>query len=304
MADSDPRAVLAVGAVAQRLGIAVSTLRSWDRRYGLGPSDHAPGRHRRYSEHDLHRLRRMLSLTAEGVPPASAAAVVLGSASSPPPARDGGGSGSVAIGRADRAVRGIGRAATRLDIRGVSTLVDQHIAESGVVRTWERLLVPLLTSLGDQYERGADVVAVEHAATAGILQALHRVPVPEQERRLPVLLACAPDEQHGLPFEALVAGLAEHGFPARSLGARVTEGALETAVAKLRPTCLVLWAHSARLARRVPVERLVEQCPALFVAGPGWQPVRAARDLHRLLSLGEAVETVLDAANSEKHGSA
>lgn len=31
---------LTVAAVARRLGIAPATLRTWDRRYGLGPSDH------------------------------------------------------------------------------------------------------------------------------------------------------------------------------------------------------------------------------------------------------------------------
>lgn len=301
MADADPQPMLTAGAVAQRLGISVSTLRNWDRRYGLGPAEHEPGKHRRYSGHDFQCVRQMVSLTAEGVPPASAAAVAVGAASSPPPARDGGGSGAVAVGRADRAVRGLGRAATRLDISGVASLVDQHIAESGVVSTWERLLVPLLRSLGDQFERGANVVAIEHAASAGILDALHRVPVPEQQQRLPALLACAPEEQHGLPLEALAAGLAEHSCPARFLGTRVSEQALGTAVNKLKPTCLVLWTHSPRLARRVPLAQLTERCSALLVAGPGWKSVRAADDFRRPPSLGEALEMVLAVVPSSVH---
>ena len=39
--------LLPVAAVARRLGVAPATLRTWDRRYGLGPSVHAPGAHRR-----------------------------------------------------------------------------------------------------------------------------------------------------------------------------------------------------------------------------------------------------------------
>ena len=35
---------LTVAAVARRLGVAPATLRTWARRYGLGPSDHPPGR--------------------------------------------------------------------------------------------------------------------------------------------------------------------------------------------------------------------------------------------------------------------
>ena len=35
---------LTVAAVARRLGVAPATLRTWDRRYGLGPTEHAPAR--------------------------------------------------------------------------------------------------------------------------------------------------------------------------------------------------------------------------------------------------------------------
>ena len=52
-----PRQVpaLTVAAVARRLGVAPATLRTWDRRYGLGPSAHAAGSHRRYTADDVDR---------------------------------------------------------------------------------------------------------------------------------------------------------------------------------------------------------------------------------------------------------
>jgi MerR family transcriptional regulator, light-induced transcriptional regulator len=69
--------VLTVAAVARRLGVAPSTLRTWDRRYGLGPSAHTAGSHRRYGPGDLRRLTVMRALTLEGVPPAEAAQIAL-----------------------------------------------------------------------------------------------------------------------------------------------------------------------------------------------------------------------------------
>jgi DNA-binding transcriptional MerR regulator len=65
---------LTAGAVARRLGVAVTTLRTWHQRYGLGPSHHTPGRHRRYTPEDMARLQVMRRLTAQGVAPAEAAA--------------------------------------------------------------------------------------------------------------------------------------------------------------------------------------------------------------------------------------
>jgi DNA-binding transcriptional MerR regulator/methanogenic corrinoid protein MtbC1 len=67
--------MLTVAAVARRLGVAPSTLRTWDRRYGLGPSAHTAGSHRRYSAQDLARLVVMRRLTGEGVPPSEAAQI-------------------------------------------------------------------------------------------------------------------------------------------------------------------------------------------------------------------------------------
>ncbi|MGW5130027.1 MerR family transcriptional regulator [Streptomyces sp. NPDC004135] len=67
---------LTTGEVARRLGVAPTTVRTWDRRYGLGPDAHTGGRHRRWTAGDLARLERMCALTATGIPPAEAARMV------------------------------------------------------------------------------------------------------------------------------------------------------------------------------------------------------------------------------------
>jgi DNA-binding transcriptional MerR regulator len=72
-----PLPTLTVAAVARRLGVAPPTLRTWDRRYGLGPSAHTAGAHRRYSPADVARLMVMRRLTLQGVPPADAARYAL-----------------------------------------------------------------------------------------------------------------------------------------------------------------------------------------------------------------------------------
>ena len=70
-----PDAGLSAGEAARRRGVAAPTIRTWDRRYGLGPSYREPGRHRRYDEHDLARLELMRRLTVDGVAPAEAARI-------------------------------------------------------------------------------------------------------------------------------------------------------------------------------------------------------------------------------------
>src|SRR5690606_41536870 len=69
-----------VRAVADRLGIPTATLRSWNRRYSIGPTQHRPGRHRLYSAADIAVLEQMLTLIRAGSSPAGAAAAVSGAA--------------------------------------------------------------------------------------------------------------------------------------------------------------------------------------------------------------------------------
>jgi hypothetical protein len=85
-----------VAAAARRLGVAPATLRTWDRRYGIGPTEHTPGRHRRYSAEDLARLELMQRALVRGASPADAAAYAMSTVRPPAGipltavARDGG----------------------------------------------------------------------------------------------------------------------------------------------------------------------------------------------------------------------
>ena len=54
---------LTVAAVARRLGVAPSTLRTWERRYGLGPTGREAGTRRFYAPSDVAVLDRMRRLT-------------------------------------------------------------------------------------------------------------------------------------------------------------------------------------------------------------------------------------------------
>lgn len=98
---------LSAGAVARRLGVAVTTLRTWHRRYGLGPSGHVPGAHRRYTPTDLARLEIMRRLTAQGVNPAEAASWARGTRAPDAPC---GGEPTAATARSGDATAGGGEA--------------------------------------------------------------------------------------------------------------------------------------------------------------------------------------------------
>ncbi|MBM3682686.1 MAG: MerR family transcriptional regulator, partial [Actinobacteria bacterium] len=68
---------LTVAVVARRVGVAPATLRTWERRYGLCPSDRSEGGHRRYCVTDVARLELMRKLVLAGMSAGEAAKKAL-----------------------------------------------------------------------------------------------------------------------------------------------------------------------------------------------------------------------------------
>jgi DNA-binding transcriptional MerR regulator len=276
---------LSVAAVARRLGVAPGTLRTWERRYGLGPSRRTSGSHRRYGPDDLGRLEVMRRLTFEGVAPAEAARVAL---ATPLPevtaeadrARSGGAAPDEAApatvtGRMPSA-RSLARAATALDATTVTELVRRAVERRGVVPAWDSLVVPALVAAGRRWEltgRGVDVEHLLSECVTGVFQAVAST-LRDPRNRRPVLLASAEEEQHSLPLHALAAALAERQVGVRVLGARVPAEALADAVRRSGPAVVFVWSQRPETADVTQLESLPRQRPAtlLVTGGPGWGP--------------------------------
>ncbi|MBW5426167.1 MerR family transcriptional regulator, partial [Streptomyces sp. BG9H] len=170
------------GALARRLGVSPTTLRTWDRRYGLGPTRREPGRHRRWSERDIAVVEEMGRLTSLGVPPSDAARTALtrGSearAGSGAGAGSGSGSGpapGAGPGPLVRQRRGLSRAAVRLDAPAVQDLLADAVARHGLVAAWQEIMVPTLHAVGRKWEEAGDrYVEVEHLLSWQVSRTLH-----------------------------------------------------------------------------------------------------------------------------------
>ncbi|GAA0950647.1 MerR family transcriptional regulator [Actinocorallia libanotica] len=292
---------LSVGAVARRLGVSASTLRTWDRRYGIGPSRRSEGSHRRYDASDVARLEVMHRLILQGAPPGEAARVALGGEAGREEAREprahGAGGNRLALSTAPARTRGLARAVMALNGPVVTGTVREAVARDGVVRAWEELISPVLRSIGERYAATGEAVEIEHFLSNAALAVLAEVtaPPPHTQTR-PVLLACAPEEQHSLPAYALGAALAERGIAGRMLGARVPEKALRDAVERIGPGAVFVWSQmpytgDTGVLARVPGGR---PAPRVIAGGPGWaRPL--PEGVRFAASLPEAVEAVAEA---------
>ncbi|GAA0910556.1 MerR family transcriptional regulator [Pseudonocardia zijingensis] len=295
---------LTVAATARRLGVAPATLRTWDRRYGIGPSDHAPGRHRRYSTTDLARLELMQRALVRGVAPADAARYALSVPAperAPVPEGNGAQAPARSRGAAGRA-RGLARAALALDSVAVCDVITESVRGEGVETTWDEVVRPVLGAVGTRWADTATGVEVEHLVTACAVAAFGALlgrPDGAANPARPVLLAAVPGEQHALPVLALSAALRAHGVVPRYLGADLPAAALAAAARRTAPAAVVLWSllpetADPRLLATLPRTRLRFRT---FAAGPGWDATALPERTGRLTSLGAAVATISSAVH-------
>lgn len=294
-----------VAAVARVLGVAPSTVRSWDRRYGLGPSRHREGQHRRYSEADLARLEAMRRLLLQGVSTAEAARAVTNAHRDEGHAMQAPESGtSQTAGRPERprptnaTVRQVREAALRMDADRVVDLLSRAVGEHDVTEVWETLMRPALTGIGARWTHDELCIAAEHLLSECATRVLHQAMGRAKQRaHRPVLLVCAPNEAHVLPLHALAAALAERSLPNRLLGAATPTTAITVAARRLQPSATVVWAHSPRTA----VADVFAALPAprggrLVAAGPGWAQTNLPAGIARINSLPAALDLLVDDA--------
>jgi DNA-binding transcriptional MerR regulator len=269
---------LTVAAVARRMGVAPATLRTWDRRYGVGPGEHAAGTHRRYSPDDIARLEHMRRLVIAGVPPADAARAARELDPSeivvPAPGQRAGGGHVVAHPGATPAERGLARAAQALDTAACESIIGESLNRRGVIWTWDRLLVPVLSAVGERWQNTGRGVEIEHALSSAVQASLLgtiRVLINPVNSRT-VLLACAPGEMHTLPLWALAAALAERRISSRVLGTGLPADALVDAVERLGPAAVFVWAQIPGTADRSILAALPSFRPrsTVLAGGPGW----------------------------------
>ncbi len=178
-------------------------------------------------------------------------------------------------------------------------IIQTALDRDGVVRTWEDLLVPVLSGIGTRYEHSGQCIEAEHLLSAVILAALAsiRPPRPGGLDHRAVLLACAPGEQHSLPLYALAAALAERGVGARVLGADLPYRSLAAAVRRTGPAAVFLWSQvpASANARALPDLRPRRPGARLLLGGPGWAHAALPDGARLVETLPRAVAEVLAA---------
>ena len=281
---------LTVAAVARRIGVAPATLRTWDRRYDLGPSEHVEGEHRRYCPTDLAKLMTMRRLIVAGVAPADAAEQAKNF------------KGELKVKKIvknfevrEEVVDALYKALQSFDRAFVEETISHEISEYGVEGAWSDVIVPTLFLIGQDWETEQKGIEVEHLFSEILKRTMHNqvVELKKPLNSRPVLLAAVGEELHSLPVYALAAALCGRNIQTYVLGARTPLIALSAMVTRSAPPAIFLWAQLPKNAESKYWEEMpsIRPAPRIVLGGPGWDSIDCA-DVIRAEGLEHACDEI------------
>jgi len=132
---------LNIAALARRTGVAPDTLRKWEQRYQILRPTRTAGGQRRYDERDVARVEWLCERLREGYRIGEAATLL--------------GPTQVTTARSpEDHLRTILAAVDVGDAAQIGLLVDQAFALHGVDDTLEKILRPLLETIGERWQGG------------------------------------------------------------------------------------------------------------------------------------------------------
>jgi MerR family transcriptional regulator, light-induced transcriptional regulator len=298
---ADERAVLRIGEISRRTGVAVPTLRAWERRYGVLAPERTDGGHRLYSERDVARVTSMRQLLDQGWQTAAAAREVLRAPAPVTPLTPVAGAGDAA---GDLITR-LRTAIDAFDAGGADHVLDDVLARFEVTRGLDEVILPVLREVGEGWEQDARVIAREHFATNALRPRLHRLLRSGLRAGQRTLVAAAPEhEEHDLGLLAAAVAAVDAGWRVHYLGARTPTRALERSVAELSPHAVMVGAVFREHGEAFLDDRPSLGTAAVVLGGSGFVISDVGRLAHAVVHQGamDELATTLDRALVARSG--
>ena len=294
---------------AIRTGLAIPTIRAWERRYGVVHPVRTASGYRLYDEESLNRLIAMRQLVdVEGMRPSQAAEQVragavevaaLAARAGAQYAAGRGTSGMATAAQVEPAVSALRDATRRMDMAAVERLLDEAFAAERFEAAAANVVYPALRAIGEDWAEGTIDVGMEHAASETIRRRLARFydAALDLSSPLDVIVGLPPGCQHDLGAMGFAVAARRGGLSVLYLGADVPVPSwVRTADAVGAPIAVV----GAIVDRDVPtatdvVTSLLRSTsrPAVFVGGRAAPAVAEATGVTALpVLLDAAVEVV------------
>ena len=224
-----------IGVVSRRTGLKADLIRAWERRYGAVNPDRTETHRRLYSESDIERLKLLRQAVNGGrgirhvanLPRKELLELIAADTPSirqPPGPELKPKQIKVATGQdldrlAETSVASCLEAVRQLDGRELDRCLERASVSLSRMALFEKVVVPLMHTIGDLWRAGDLRPAHEHLAVATVRAFVSRLPSRRPSHGAPRLIVTAPAGQHHELGALLVAESAqEEGWQVTYLG--------------------------------------------------------------------------------------
>jgi DNA-binding transcriptional MerR regulator len=282
--------------VAEMTGVPAATLRAWERRYGIPTPERTSSSYRLFSDHDVAAIRKLKELCDDGMSPAEAARqmVRVEEASNTPVESD----------PYLRAGQAILSAIEDFEPDGVERAIRGAMFLGSASTVYQRVIGPVMATVGDRWHEGSFSVAQEHMATEALGSAARdMLRLLDPASSAPeAIIACFADEEHALTLYGVAFALVQWGYRPVVLGANTPPSAIRHAVESIQPALVglsVTITPPAYRAREL-VDSYAEAVGAVpwVVGGAGVEPMHDAIEASGGIAVGtlplDEVKSIID----------
>jgi MerR family transcriptional regulator, light-induced transcriptional regulator len=263
------------GEVENRTSVPATTLRQWERRYGLPNPQRTPSGYRLYSQHDIACIEFFKSRIAAGIS-ASRAAQLYALEQSLPAGNDQHFE-NIQHPRVSNANELVSRL-IQATLAGDSAKADAVLAQAHSILAVEDVLLeliqPTLIEIGERWHSGEITIAHEHQASAYLRGKLHGLlEMAGSPRHGPtVVVACAPGEWHEIGALTIAIFLRRAGIRTHFLGANTPIADLARFAREIKASAVLVSAGTSEVIEnmRSQVHLLREVVGIVIYGGNGF----------------------------------
>lgn len=270
------------GEVEQRTGVPATTLRQWERRYGLPNPQRSASGYRLYSQNDLAVVEFFKTRIAQGVSVSRAAQLYaleqsLPSAQRAPvsPVADSQIGVSTAVNASHWQLPGLISQLVDSTTAGDSLKADKILAQAYATMPIEsvvlELIQPTLVEVGERWHRNEITIAHEHQSSHYLRGKLHHLlELAGSPRHGPtVILACPPGEWHEIGALSIAIFLRRAGIRTHYLGANTPIPDLARFAREVKASAVMLSVSSPDVIEtlRPQAKLLLEVVPLVIYGG-------------------------------------
>ncbi len=253
--------------VETRTSVPATTLRQWERRYGIPSPERTPSGYRMYSPLDVECIEFIKNHILDGIPVSRATQLWRDA----PKAQNNQERVHPRAMPASQLVEAMVLATLEGDMTKAEKVLAQGHATMPVEDVVLNIIQPSLIEIGEKWHRGEITIAHEHQATSFIKgRMLQLFEMAGSPRGGPVaVIACGPNEYHEIGALAIGIFLRRAGIRTHYLGANMPIVDLARFSREVRATAVMLSVGSAENvdALRAQIHLLQEVVPTLVFGG-------------------------------------